>query len=277
MQQAASFTLDHPQDVLLHSMRGFALQAQVPAVTLVRLARALGYVGWPEVKAAIAQELGLNTTANYGAKAQGLIHSSDRSSKKVGKDAAMQRMLSELLAAQQHDLQVFAQRNAQVLHAAARLLVSAPQVHVAGFRASYPMAYQLTYLYRLFRPSVQLLDGHAGGLEMQLRSLQPRDACVVIGFSPCSKESVQVAEIAKDKKCILIAITDSETSPLSLLAQQTLMFSVQSPSFFPSITAGMSVIEALMECVITASGMPVVQHIQASEQQLRQSGAYVMR
>ena len=275
LQLAARYVLDHANEVVVLSMRALAVQAQVPSATLVRLAQALGYAGWAEVKGGFASEWGLaHESASYSTKAKSLIERGQAIEHATPADA---QLLAELMQSHVHNIQAGSTRNAAALRSAARVLIAAPRVHIAGFRASYPLAYEFAYLYRLFHDRVDILDGHAGGLEMQLRQLQPKDAVVVIGFEPCSIESVRVAEYASQKKCQLIAITDSQASALALLAQHRLLFSAQSPSFFPSITAGMALVEALVAHILAQSEPGVVERLKSAEQELHSSGAYMKR
>ncbi|WP_295957660.1 MurR/RpiR family transcriptional regulator [Rhodoferax sp.] len=269
LQRAGKYALDHPNEIVTVSMRSIAVRAEVPPATLVRFAQTLGFAGWPQLKEAFALELGL-APEQYGQRAQSLIARSSKS----GGDTALQ---DELFAVQAHNLQFTKTHNGEALGRAAALLVGAPQLHVAGFRASYALAFHLAYGLRLFRPSVQLLDGHAGGLEMQLRALQPVDTVLVVGFAPYSREAEVVAQAARQRGCKLVAITDSTASPLSLLADETLLFSVHSPSFFPSTAAGMALVEALLELVVAQSGSAVVGRIAAAENQLFTSGAYLQK
>ena len=270
LQKAGKYALDHPNEVVTGSMRNIAVRAEVPPATLVRFAQTLGFAGWPQLKDAFALELGLAPN-QYGQRAQKLIER-DRQS---GGDSTT--LLGELFAVQTHNLEFTKAHNGEALRRAAGLLVGAAQVHAAGFRASFPLAFQLVYGYRLFRPSVHLLDGHAGGLEMQLRALEAADTVVVVGFAPYSREAELVAQTARTLGCKLVAITDSAASPLSLLADETLLFPVHSPSFFPSIAAGMALVEALLELVVAQSGSAVVERIAAAENQLFTSGAYLQK
>jgi DNA-binding MurR/RpiR family transcriptional regulator len=64
-------------------------------------------------------------------------------------------------------------------------------------------------------------------------------------------------------------------SPLSLLADETLLFAIRSPSFFPSIAAGVAVTEALLELLASRAGKSVVKRIDQAEAQLFKSGAYL--
>ena len=125
---------------------------------------------------------------------------------------------------------------------------------MAGFRSSYPIAFGFHYLYRLFRDSVHLVRGDAGTLEMDLRALKPDDAVLMTSFAPYSQEIVRVAEAARRAGSKVIALSDSVAAPIALKADCTLVFSVDSPSFFPSISAGMALVEALVQQLLAQEG-----------------------
>jgi DNA-binding MurR/RpiR family transcriptional regulator len=264
LQQAAKFALDHPNEVVIGSMRALAQRAGAQPASFVRLAQALGLAGWPELKQAFAAELGLDPQG-YGKRAQRLAGR--------GRDAGS--LLSEMFAVQRHNLDATETHCAASLGAAAKVLKRASAVHVAGFRASFTIAASLFYGYRLFRHSVHLVDGLGGGLEMQLRSVQPRDAVVVISFAPYSREALIVAQTARAAGAQLVALTDSSAAPIALGADATIQFAVDSPSFFPSIAAGVAAVEALLEVLVADAGGDVAQRIERSEEQLFESGAYL--
>jgi DNA-binding MurR/RpiR family transcriptional regulator len=242
-----------------------AVKAAVPPATLVRFAQQLGFAGWPQLKDAFTQELGLGSD-QYGQRAKTLVGR--------GADGAL---TGEMFKVQRRNLDLTEAQNAQSLRRAAKLLERGKAVHVAGFRASFAIAFSLVYEYRLFRSAVHLVDGQGGSLEMQLRAMEKQDAVVVISFAPYSREAQTVAQAARRAGCKLIAFTDSVASPLSLMADETLLFSVHSPSFFPSIAAGLALAEALLELLVSQAGTPVVQRIDQAENQLFESGAYLQR
>jgi DNA-binding MurR/RpiR family transcriptional regulator len=221
MQAAARFVVDHPNEVVIASMRSLAGQAGAQPATLVRLAQQLGYRGWPELKSAFARDLGLHSTT-YGERAKDLAR------RGRGQDLAR-----ELFAVQRSNLDATEAAGAARLDAAVKLLRKARAVHIAGFRASHPIAFALFYGYRLFRNAVSLLDDHGAGLETQLRAVEKGDALVVISFAPYSREALLAASHAHKAGASVVAITDSSASPLALEAAVVLPFSVASPSFFP--------------------------------------------
>jgi DNA-binding MurR/RpiR family transcriptional regulator len=112
------------------------------------------------------------------------------------------------------------------------------------------------------------------GLEVQLRAVDPRDAVVVASFAPYSREALLVAEHVRQTGATLIALTDSRASPLAREARVVLQFEVTSPSFFPSVAAGVALTEALLERLVADGGDAVVQRIEQVERGLFDSGIY---
>ena len=263
LQQVAKFVLERPNDVVTGSMRALGTRAGSTPTTLVRFAQHFGFAGWPQLKEAFAHDMGLGPEP-YGERARSLL----------GR-ARDHTLVSEMFKAHKANLEATERHSSAALQEVCVLLEKARTVHVAGFRASFPIAFSLVYVYRLFRPSVQLVDGQGGLLEMQLRALDKADALVAIGFAPYSREALLSAQAAKAAGCRVIAITDSPVSPLSLLADVTLLFAIGSPSFFPSISAGVAVTEALLELLASRAGKDVVKRIDQAETQLFESGAYL--
>jgi len=264
MQDAARYVIDHPNVVIVESMRTVASKAGAEPATLVRLAQQLGFTGWPQLKALLADDLGLGT-APYGRRAAGLAGRRNDAS-----------LVGELFATQRANLDSTERMCAPALRDAARVLRKASTVHVAGFRASLPAAYTLFYGWRLFRPNVVLVDGAHGALEMQMRRIDRRDAVVAISFAPYSREALAVADAARDAGARLVAVTDSSASPLAKKADATLLFAVASPSFFPSVVASVALAEALLEIDVTEGGDAIVGQIERTERQLFALGAYVL-
>lgn len=264
LQQVARFVLEHPNDVVTASMRSVGTRAGSPPATLVRFAQWLGFDGWPQLKQAFAQDMGLGSDEAYGQRAKAL----------VGR-AGDHDLVGETFEVHRRNLESTGRRLGDALQQACALLEKARSVHVAGFRASYPVAFSFVYVYRLLRASVHLLDGQGGTLEMQCRAMERGDALLVVAFAPYSREALAVAQAARDAGCRIVALTDSPASPLALLADATLLFSLHSPSFFPSITSAVALSEALVELLASRAGKGVVQRIDQAEEQLFASGAYL--
>lgn len=261
-QGGARYLLDHPQEIPILSMRKIAANAGVQPATLVRLAQFLGFEGWQGLRELFVESI------------RGGPQPYAKRAKKLVRESGSSRMLTEMLDAQHRNLDLTGANNAESMPQAADLLSAAPNVYVAGFRSCYPIAFTLHYVYRLFRPTVHLIRGDAGTLEMELRALTAKDAVVVVSFAPYSQESIRVADAAREAGCRVVALTDSTVAPIALHADCTLLFSIDSPSFFPSITAGVAVAEALVEQLLAKKGKGAIKALELAEGQLHQTGAY---
>lgn len=262
-QISAKYLLDFPAEVPINSMRKIAAQAGVQPATLVRLAQSLGYEGWDDLKSVFVQSL-RQIPKRYADQARKLIQGNNP------RDA-----LGRTASAQADNIRLLDHMNAERMPAAVKLLSKARHVHIAGFRASFAPAYTFQYLYRLFRASVTTLRGDAGTLEMELRAIQNGDAVVIIGFAPYSRESLRVAEAARQSGARVVAICDSMVAPIALAADCVLVFSTETPSFFPSSTAASALVEMLIEQLLAKAGKAAVDGIARAEDELHQTGAYL--
>jgi DNA-binding MurR/RpiR family transcriptional regulator len=259
-QAGAGFLLNFPDEVAVLSMRKVAERASVQPAALVRLSQQLGFPGWNELREIFVARVRTRPEA-LTSKARALV-----------KGGSGESLVQALAIAQSHNLDVtFAQNGTTIV---AKMLRKAPHVHVAGFRSCYPVAFSLVYGYRLFRSSVSLVNGEAGTLEMQLRGMTKGHATVVTSFAPYSAEAVRVAQAAKEQGCKLVAITDSAVSPLALNADNVLIFSHESPSFFPSLVAASAIAESLVAHLLALEGRSAVELLEAAESSLHAKGAY---
>lgn len=261
-QISARYLIDHPGDVPIASMRTIATQAGVQPATLVRLAQSLGYAGWSGLKDVFVQSLRQAPMA-YTKQAEAVVRQRDPMA-----------MLTQVNQAQARNVMNLQELNATAMPEAVELLVKAKRVYVAGFRASHAPAFTFYYLYRLFRPSVSMLRSEAGTLEMELRALQAGDVVVLTAFAPYSNEIVRVYEAAIESGCQVIALCDSRVAPIALESRCNLIFGTEVPSFFPSSTAAIALVEGLIEQILARTGKKALSGLQSAENQLHHTGAY---
>ena len=144
LQRAAEFSLQNANQLVVQSMRAFAAEAGVKPATLLRLAQRLGYNGWRELKSAFIDDLGLGNDT-YVSKAEKLIAKGTQPA-----------LYEEVFLAHQANLAFTQAENQHAMQQAVTLLDEAKQVYICGFRASFPIAWSLFYVYRLFNRQVSL-------------------------------------------------------------------------------------------------------------------------
>lgn len=264
LQRAAEFSLQNANQLVVQSMRAFASEAGVKPATLLRLAQRLGYNGWGELKDAFIDDIGLRNDT-YVSKAEKLIAK-----------GTQPQLYEEVFQAHQANLGYTRNENHQAMEQAVTLLDAADNVYICGFRASFPIAWSLFYVYRLFNRQVSLIDGLASNIEVFTRELTAKDCVLLTSFAPYSRESLDVLHAAQDAGAKIIAITDSPVSPLAQAADCTLLFSIDSPSFFPSVVSGMGLAECLLAMLVARHGREAVNKIESAERYLIDSGAYVV-
>ena len=264
LQRAAEFSLQNTNQLVVQSMRAFATEAGVKPATLLRLAQRLGYKGWGELKDAFIDDMGLRDDT-YVSKAEKLIAK-----------PTQPQLYEEVFQAHQANLAATQHENHQKMDQAVTLLDAAENVYICGFRASFPIAWSLFYIYRLFNRQVSLIDGLASNIEVFTRELTGQDAILLTSFAPYSRESLTVLQAARQAGAKIVAITDSPVSPLAQAADCTLLFSVESPSFFPSVVSGMGLAECLLAMLVARHGREAVSKIENAERYLIDSGAYVV-
>ncbi len=262
-QVGARYLLDYPAEIPIASMRQVATQAGVQPATLVRLAQTLGYPGWAELKQVFVQSLH-SAPRHYADRAQTMMRGGgvkDIYTRTLNTQADNMRLLGELPTGQIDDV--------------ATHIARGRHVYIGGFRASFAAAYTFYYLYRLFRPSVTLLRSDAGTLEMDLDLISRHDTVVIISFAPYSHESMRVLEASRQAGAHVVALSDSMVAPLVLGADSTLLFSTETPSFFPSVTAAVTLSEILVEALLARSGEQALADLRRRENRLHTTGAYL--
>lgn len=263
LRKAARFLIDHPDEVALVSMRVLARRTEVTPTTFVRLARRLGFADWAALRKPFEDRL-RSGKAPFAARADALVL---RGPEAIFAES-LRSSAANLAAAE-------AANDGKDIARACAVLERAKRIRVAGFRSCRAPAHALVYLCRLFRRDITLLGGDGGALETELAALGKKEAVVVIGFTPYSRELGTVVEAAERHGVPIIAIADSMAAPIARHADITLRFSTEGPSFFPSVAAAMAIVEALAATMLARSGPAAAAQVRDTEQELQALGAYL--
>lgn len=269
LQRAARYVLDSPDDVALGTIRDVATRAGVHPSTLVRLARELAFSGYAEFREPFRERLRSQPT-RYADRAKNL------QARGRGTDAEV--LYREIVALGRTNIEeTFAGTSPEQLSQLADDMESARRVFIIGLRKCFPIAFYLQYACRMFHDDVVLLSGWAGTLVDEVRDLGRGDMLIAISFEPYTRETVQAARYAVSAGASLVAITDSQLSPLAEDAAHAFAVTNSSASFFRSLVAAMALAEAIVAFLLARGGEQAISMLEDMEDHLDLFETYLQR
>jgi DNA-binding MurR/RpiR family transcriptional regulator len=268
LREAARWVIDHPDDVALLSTREQAKRAGVTAATLTRLAQRLGLSGYDNVRKLYADAV-RRRPDSYRGRAEELLLRRDREG-----DAALTQDIFASIS--QHLQNLSTPASVERLAAAADIIAKADRVFCLGLRSAFSIAYIFHYVRSLFGSNSVLVDGAgASGIDV-LRGIRKGDVLLAISVRRYVRHTLDAAKYAKTRGARIIAITDSELSPLSALADETITVPTETPSFFHTMAPAFTAVECLAALVAARHGPTALATLEASEEQLAAFGTYLM-
>jgi DNA-binding MurR/RpiR family transcriptional regulator len=262
LQQVGRFVAANDYDATTRSMRELATVAGADPAAFTRLAKAIGYSGWDELRAALTEARRPAQVAPFSARARG----------RRGPNPEMS-LVSDKLEAEAAGL---GRMSPGAISAAARALHDARRIWIAGFRSCRSVAELLNYQLRLFRPDTAQLVGGSGPEDLDLGAFRSGDAVVVIGFAPYSTASVLSARAAHDSRATLIAVADTISAPMAEGADHLLLFeAAASPGFFPSLTGAIAIAQSLAAATFMLGGAAAKRRLEETEARLADTSQYV--
>ena len=237
----ARYIEQHRDHIGLERIQDVAQRCGVQPSAVIRFAKRFGFSGYTEMQRIFRDGIAKQISPNrdYQARIRGLIAAAQ--GQLSGADIAHEFIGGSVTSMQelQRDL------HSTVFDEAVALMAAAPTVWVAGTRRSFPVASYLTYALQHTDKRVELLSGMGGMNEGQMRSLTKSDVVIVVSFAPYAEESMQCARLATAVGAQVIAITDSQMSPLASLSAATLVVAESATFGFRSLTNTMCLAQSL--------------------------------
>lgn len=206
--------------------------------TVVRFAAELGYDGYPAMQKAMQEMIRSKlTTVQRIEVSYDRLGTRDVLEKVVRADIEKLRMSLEELSREDFAATVEA-------------IVGARRIYILGARSSSALADFLTFYFKLIFDNVcQVQASLASDMFEQLLRVGEGDVVIGISFPRYSTRSVRALEFARDQGATVVALTDSELSPLYDTANYRLLAKSDMASFADSLVAPLSVINALIVAV----------------------------
>ncbi|MBQ7774555.1 MAG: MurR/RpiR family transcriptional regulator [Lachnospiraceae bacterium] len=203
--------------------------------TVVRFAAAVGYEGYPEFQQDLVEcvKKKLNTIQKMDAK--------------YG-DSTQSELLTSVLTADIEKIQdTINTLDPQAFDSAVESILSARNIYIMGLRSNEPLAAFLHFYLNMIRGNVVLLgtSSISETFEQMIR-INEEDCFIGISFPRYSMRTLKAMEFANDRNAKVIAITDSQHSPMNLYSSCNLFARSDMVSIVDSLVAPLSLINALV-------------------------------
>jgi DNA-binding MurR/RpiR family transcriptional regulator len=233
-QQLAQYIARHYRTAAALTAAQLAAEMGTSEATVIRLARGLGYEGFPDLRRQLHGMIreDLNSL-------ELLARERSRSS---GRDS-----LSAIITTEVNHLNSLAvEVSRSDLMRLVNGLVDARRVYIAGHRASASLAHFLGYSLAKVHPDVITLAGESDVGFDAFRSVPSHSWMITIGFARYPRETVELAHFARHEGITVGAITDRVLSPLARAADLSLIIKADPVSFVDSHCAPSALIAAIL-------------------------------
>ncbi|MFD9891448.1 MurR/RpiR family transcriptional regulator [Amycolatopsis sp. NPDC059027] len=242
--------VSQPRRASFGSTAELAQLAGVNVATVTRTAQALGFAGWP----ALQQELRARYLSSLSAPQVAEEH---RGAGSPG-SASLRRDLDSLALLDRRFDEKVIREVAQALAGARRTVVLAD-----GSYAAVGIAF--AHNARLAGYDVHAVTAGNAELANVVAKLTAADALVAISFWRLYESTVRAANEAKSRGARVFAITDAASPALADAAEHVLMVPAEGVTFFPSLTAGMALAQAIVAQLAAVDPARTSESVEAAE------------
>ena len=262
-RKVLDFLLKRPEEAVFLTASRLARQLNLSDTSIVRLAQSLGYDGYPDLRRRLRELVQARMTT---------VGRLDKTAKKV---VTVEDAFRNVLAMDVRNLQRTLEDTDQAeFSAVVDALNDARRIYVIGLRSTNCLAAFLTSALRFMRRDViQLLPG-TGEMWEELRGLGSKDVVVGFSFPRYTKVTVEVIEFAIKNGARVVAVTDSELSPIAASAHWTLPVPYEIDSYMESFTAALSLVNAIVTALAFKSRENTVKNLREMEEAWAARGIY---
>ncbi len=234
-KRIAQYILDEFDKAAFMTAAAIGKAVQVSESTVVRFASELGCSGFPQMQKILQEAVlhRLNSVQRIQTERERL-QDGDVLSVTLADDAERVRKTQEMI-------------DSGAFYGAVDAIVQARRIYVLAAGSSAPLADFLANYLKCMFDDVRLIKEVSGGAIMQaLVRLSPQDALLSISFPRYCKGVIAAQEYAASIGAATVALTDSGQSPFAKHTQYLLAAKSDFISLAESLTAPMSVINALI-------------------------------
>ena len=206
--------------------------------TVVRFATELGFVGYPQLQKAMQKLIHSKLTS---------VQRVEVSRTQMQDDEVLERVMTYDMADIRQTLDDIPR---EVFYSSVEALVNARHVYVLGVGSCHALAQFAGFYLKLLLPDTRLINTSVE-TEMleELYAIGEQDVLLLVSFPRYSSRSVKAAHFAHSRHARIVAVTDSILSPVAEFSSHLLLAQSGMPTVVDSLTAPLSVINALLVAI----------------------------
>ncbi len=236
--------MQNPVEVATRSLRSVAEESGLAPVTFTRMARALEYQEFAELRddmrAKIEQRI--NNFADRAGQLQA-VH---------GKDGGF--FPAHVAACVRNIEQMAAQIDQDKLAEAVDRLYTARDVVLLGRLGSTGLVEYLSYMADFCLGNWHLAGKTGASLGSRLSDLGSKDAMIVVTKPPFSARVLKAAELAHAQGAYVVVITDTHACPAVRTSSASFLVPTDSPHFYSSYVASTVLAESMIGMLVSRAG-----------------------
>ncbi len=255
-KQIAQFIIDHYDKAAFMTAAKIGETVDVSESTVVRFASSIGYSGFPELQKAL-QVLIKNklTTVQRIGLDDDIINDADKLHKKIIKNE-MNNMRS-----------LYESIDTKALDEATEIILNASKVYILGLRTSSTLSNYLGFYLDVILDNVKVLNNSGvNSLYEEIIKVKETDVLIVISYPRYSKITIDATKFIKGRNAKIVAVTDTEASPIHSLADVSLLAKSNIVSFIDSLVVPLCMINNLITNISLREKDDIVEYYTRLEQ-----------
>ena len=231
----AQYIIDNYEKAAYMTAAKLGAISGVSESTVVRFAIELGYDGYPEMQKSLQDLVRTKLTS---------VQRMEVTNTLIGNSEVLDKVLTSDIDKIRQSLEEI-DRNA--FYEAIDKIAEAKNIYIIGVRSSSTLAGFMNYSFRMIFDNVKFIQTTSGS-EMfeQIMRIGQGDVMIAISFPRYSKRIINAVEFARANGADVVALTDSDQSPIAIYADQLLTACSDMASFVDSLVAPMSIINAMV-------------------------------
>ncbi len=234
-KKIADFIINHYDQAVFMTAAKLGAGLDISESTVVRFAMALGYSGYPEFQKDLEECVKLKLSAVQKMEA------------KYGRSSQSEVLVSVLESDMEKIQHTIDNLDPASFETAMDIILNARNIYIMGLRSNEPLAGFLHFYLNMFRGNVIRVNTTSvtETFEQMIR-ISEEDCFIGISFPRYSMRTLKAMEFANDRNAKVIAITDSQHSPMNLYSSCNLFARSDMVSIVDSLVAPLSLINALV-------------------------------